>query len=122
MFLQGYLICNREIISQDIEDFEYTPRPEFEGPFIVFNEPDEVKLQLLPRLGTSRHLWETGQHFTNLGRNVFFQISLLQKFFDHILEMKPNLFSTYNGDSFDWYVPQLEVFDTLNTSPGKKPQ
>ena len=40
--LQGFLICNREIISQDVEDFEYTPRPEFEGPFIVFNVPDEV--------------------------------------------------------------------------------
>ncbi|KAK3107356.1 hypothetical protein FSP39_012618, partial [Pinctada imbricata] len=38
---QGFLICNREIVSQDVEDFEYTPRPEFEGPFIVFNEPDE---------------------------------------------------------------------------------
>ena len=36
------MICNREIISSDVEDFEYTPRPEFEGPFIVINEPDEV--------------------------------------------------------------------------------
>lgn len=36
------MICNREIVSQDVEDFEYTPRPEFEGPFTVFNEPDEV--------------------------------------------------------------------------------
>jgi len=42
IFLQGYLICNREIVSSDVEDFEYTPRPEFEGPFIVYNEPDEV--------------------------------------------------------------------------------
>lgn len=40
--LQGYLITNREIVSQDIDDFEYTPKPEFEGPFIIFNEPDEV--------------------------------------------------------------------------------
>ena len=24
---QGYLICNREIISEDVEDFEYTPKP-----------------------------------------------------------------------------------------------
>ncbi|KAH3704632.1 hypothetical protein DPMN_079691 [Dreissena polymorpha] len=39
---QGYLVTNREIISQDIEDFEYTPRPEFPGPFTIFNEPDEV--------------------------------------------------------------------------------
>lgn len=42
--LQGFLICNREIVSQDVEDFEYTPRPEFEGPFTVFNEPDEVRI------------------------------------------------------------------------------
>ena len=41
-FLKGYLITNREIVSEDIDDFEYTPRPEFEGPIIVFNEADEV--------------------------------------------------------------------------------
>lgn len=28
---QGYLIVNREVISEDINDFEYTPKPEFEG-------------------------------------------------------------------------------------------
>ncbi|PAA63472.1 hypothetical protein BOX15_Mlig016561g2 [Macrostomum lignano] len=37
----GFLICNREIIAEDVEDFEFTPRPEFEGLFTVFNEPDE---------------------------------------------------------------------------------
>lgn len=67
---QGYLITNREVIGADVEDFEYTPKPEYEGPFIVFNEPDEA--------------------------------SLLRKFFDHILETRPNIFVTYNGDSFDW--------------------
>ncbi|KAJ3080643.1 DNA polymerase epsilon catalytic subunit, partial [Quaeritorhiza haematococci] len=41
---QGYLITNREIVSEDIHDFEYTPKPEFEGPFTIFNEPDEVSL------------------------------------------------------------------------------
>uniref|UniRef100_A0A1I8H307 DNA polymerase epsilon catalytic subunit n=1 Tax=Macrostomum lignano TaxID=282301 RepID=A0A1I8H307_9PLAT len=34
----GFLICNREIIAEDVEDFEFTPRPEFEGLFTVFNE------------------------------------------------------------------------------------
>lgn len=29
-------------MSADVEDFEYTPRPEFEGPFTVYNELDEV--------------------------------------------------------------------------------
>ncbi|GME40769.1 DNA polymerase epsilon catalytic subunit a [Neofusicoccum parvum] len=38
---QGFLITNREIVSEDIADFEYTPKPEYEGPFMIFNEPDE---------------------------------------------------------------------------------
>lgn len=38
---QGYLITNREIVSQDIEDFEYTPKPEFPGLFTIFNEENE---------------------------------------------------------------------------------
>lgn len=38
---QGFLITNRAIISEDIQDFEYTPKPEYEGKFMIFNEPDE---------------------------------------------------------------------------------
>lgn len=41
---EGYLINNREIISEDIDDFEYTPKPEYPGPFTVFNERDEKQL------------------------------------------------------------------------------
>ncbi|CAH4036854.1 unnamed protein product [Pieris brassicae] len=67
---QGYLITNREIISTDVEDFEYTPKPEFEGQFIIFNEINEL--------------------------------GLIQKFFDHIMDVKPHIFVTYNGDFFDW--------------------
>ncbi|KAI0087222.1 hypothetical protein BDY19DRAFT_956849 [Irpex rosettiformis] len=39
---QGYLITNREIVSEDISDFEYTPREGYEGPFMIFNEADEA--------------------------------------------------------------------------------
>lgn len=39
---QGYLITNREIVSEDIDDFEYTPKEGYEGPFIIFNESNEV--------------------------------------------------------------------------------
>ena len=67
---QGYLITNREIVSEDVEDFEYTPKPEYDGPFIILNEENEQ--------------------------------ALLQRFIDHILEVKPNIIVTYNGDSFDW--------------------
>ena len=39
---QGFLIINREIVSEDIDDFEYTPKEGIEGPFTVFNEVDEA--------------------------------------------------------------------------------
>ena len=67
---QGFLITNREIVSRDVDDFEYTPKPEFEGNFVVFNEPNEV--------------------------------ALIQKFFDHILDVRPHIIVSYNGDFFDW--------------------
>lgn len=41
---EGFLITNRQIVSQDIEDFEYTPQPEFLGEIKVFNEPDERRV------------------------------------------------------------------------------
>jgi len=43
---QGFLITNRDIVSEDIEDFEYTPKEGYEGPFTIFNEPDEVRALL----------------------------------------------------------------------------
>jgi DNA polymerase epsilon subunit 1 len=67
---QGYLITNREIVSRDVDDFEYTPKPEFEGNFVVFNEPNEL--------------------------------AVIQKFFDHILDVRPHIIVSYNGDFFDW--------------------
>ncbi len=41
---QGFLITNREIVSRDIADFEYTPKPEFPGPFAIFNAEHELAL------------------------------------------------------------------------------
>ncbi|GJM85088.1 hypothetical protein PR202_ga01509 [Eleusine coracana subsp. coracana] len=41
---QGYLIINRECVGEDIEDLEYTPKPEFEGYFRVKNVPTELDL------------------------------------------------------------------------------
>ncbi|EGG20436.1 putative DNA polymerase epsilon subunit A [Cavenderia fasciculata] len=67
---QGFLITNRSIVSADVGDFEYTPKPEYEGPFQVFNEPNER--------------------------------DLLVKFFSHVRQIRPHIFVTYNGDSFDW--------------------
>ena len=43
---QGFLITNRDIVSEDIDDFEYTPKEGYEGPFTIFNEADEASVLL----------------------------------------------------------------------------
>ena len=40
------------------------------------------------------------------------ELELLQKFFDHILDVKPHIFVTYNGDFFDW--PFIEARATVH--------
>uniref|UniRef100_A0A0K0CTA2 DNA polymerase epsilon catalytic subunit n=1 Tax=Angiostrongylus cantonensis TaxID=6313 RepID=A0A0K0CTA2_ANGCA len=67
---KGFLIINRDIVSENIEQFEYTPREEFKGEFSIFNEINEI--------------------------------ATIRRFFDHILEVQPNIIVTYNGDFFDW--------------------
>uniref|UniRef100_A0A6Q2YZ91 DNA polymerase epsilon catalytic subunit n=1 Tax=Esox lucius TaxID=8010 RepID=A0A6Q2YZ91_ESOLU len=69
---QGYLITNREIVAEDIEDFEFTPKPEYEGPFTVFNEPDEVDYE---GLNTPGPFVETraAHHGLNMYKEIGFQ-------------------------------------------------
>jgi DNA polymerase epsilon subunit 1 len=38
---QGYLLINREVVSEDVENFEYTPMSKYPGPFTVINLKDE---------------------------------------------------------------------------------
>lgn len=67
---EGFLITNREVISEDIEDFEYTPKPEYPGNFVIFNEANEK--------------------------------AVLERFFEHIRDVRPTVIATFNGDFFDW--------------------
>jgi len=67
---KGHLIVNREVVGGDVEAFEYTPKPEFEGPFEVHSCADER--------------------------------ALLRRWFDHMREVKPAIYVTYNGDFFDF--------------------
>lgn len=41
---QGFLIINREVVSQDITAFEYSPKADFASSFTVFNEKNEAAL------------------------------------------------------------------------------
>ncbi|ANZ74792.1 BA75_01783T0 [Komagataella pastoris] len=75
---EGFLITNREIINAEIEDFEYTPKPEYPGLFTIFNEPDEK--------------------------------ALIERFFEHIREVRPTVIATFNGDFFDWPFVEKRAF------------
>lgn len=33
-----------QVVGAEISNFEFTPKPEFEGPFIIFNEANEEAL------------------------------------------------------------------------------
>jgi DNA polymerase epsilon subunit 1 len=41
---EGFLITNRKLVGADIEDLEYTPKPDYQGKFAIFNEEDELHL------------------------------------------------------------------------------
>ena len=42
---QGYLLINRELVSEDVSNFEYTPdRSKFPGPFEVINLTSEEEM------------------------------------------------------------------------------
>jgi hypothetical protein len=36
--------CDREVVTEDISDFEYSPMPKFPGPFKIFNVENEEAL------------------------------------------------------------------------------
>ena len=44
---RGTLLINREIVSEDVVDFEYTPKREYPGPFRVENLANEREARLL---------------------------------------------------------------------------
>ena len=41
---QGYLIVSRSVVSSDVQNFDYTPKPNYPGPFHIFNELNEKDL------------------------------------------------------------------------------
>lgn len=41
---RGVLLVNRQIFSQDIEDFEYSPTPQMQGKFTIFNFMNESEM------------------------------------------------------------------------------
>eukprot|EP00667_Euglena_gracilis_P000101 EG_transcript_101 len=106
---QGYLLINREIVTEDIFDFEYTPKPEYEGPFIVFNEPDEEAM-------LKRWFAELKAHrpdvFVTFNGDFFDMPFLATRAGIYGLDMKAELgFS--EGDEGEWRSPCRPHIDCL---------
>ena len=92
----GYLITNREIVSEDIDDFEYTPKPEYQGVFTIFNEENEE--QLLRRF--FEHIREERPHCYVHYNGDFFDWPFIEKrAFIHGLDMR-NEIGVWKGKMF----------------------
>lgn len=126
---------NRDVVSEDIEDFEYTPKPAFPG---IHSVCTVLYCCVWPQLVTvwCSFIWP-GDHFAVFGcQATVFNIKLypifvpeltlhlynvgpfkvfnekdeeavLRKFVSHVQELKPHVIVTYNGDKFDW--PYVET-------------
>ena len=117
---RGYLITARDVVTADVADFEYTPKPQYPGPFHIFNEPDERAL--LKRFFA--HVREIKPHVFVTYNGDFFDWPFLEKrAAAHGLDLgretgvSLNLAGEYRGcgavhlDAFCWvkrdsYLPQ----------------
>jgi DNA polymerase epsilon subunit 1 len=109
---QGFLIISRAVVSQDIDNFEYTPKRKF---LLLF----PLSSQYLPVL-VFYHLSIIAFSFKNKKKQKTAQFpgpftifnerneeALIRRFLAHYVDMKPHIVVSYNGDFFDW--PFLEA-------------
>ena len=103
----GYLIINREVVSENIDDFEYNPRPEFPGPFSVFNEANES--DLLRRFCT--HLRQLKPHVIVTYNGDNFDWPFIDKRMAHFgMSLKMELgFGPSQNDNGAYYISTCTV-------------
>jgi hypothetical protein len=128
---QGYLIVNREVVGAHIDDFEYSPKPEFEGPFTVFNEPNELALlqrffdhmrkvrrlraaaALLPPPhpvpGRRASVQGTAGHQAHSPSPGPSPPEAAPRRPPPPSQVQPGIYVTYNGDFFDWPFVQTRA-------------
>lgn len=100
-----------QCVAEEIDDIEYSPKPEYEGHFKVINVSDEVSS--LPSLKGPPAV---SLEFSLCLRLVPVQQSeLLRRWFNHMIDVKPGIYVTYNGDGFDWpFIEQRAKHHGLN--------
>ncbi|KAF5354072.1 hypothetical protein D9756_007253 [Leucocoprinus leucothites] len=92
---QGYLITNREIVSEDIDDFKYTPKDSCEGPFVEGTRCWANMVVLEGKRAGYRNVDYSFQR-SQRGKSLIymsafssdlFKPSTIQRFFSHIQEV-----------------------------------
>ncbi|CCW68940.1 unnamed protein product [Phytomonas sp. Hart1] len=106
---RGYLIVNREVVTMDIHPFEYTPRPEYEGHFETFNEPDEVGL--LRRFFSEMNTYRPNVYVTYNGDYFDFPFIHARALF-HRLNMRKEIGFSQGADGafLNQQIPHLDCF------------
>ncbi|KAF8298815.1 putative DNA polymerase epsilon catalytic subunit [Trypanosoma cruzi] len=106
---RGYLIVNRDIVSMDIHPFEYTPRPEYEGIFETFNEPNEKAL--LRRFYDEMRKYKPNVYVTYNGDYFDFPFIHARSLF-HQLSMREEIGFTQGAEGafLNHKIPHLDCF------------
>ncbi|RNF25902.1 DNA polymerase epsilon catalytic subunit A [Trypanosoma conorhini] len=106
---RGYLIINREIVSMDIYPFEYTPKPEYEGIFDTFNEPNEKAL--LRRFYDEMRKYKPNVYVTYNGDYFDFPFIHARSVF-HQLNMREEIGFTQGAEGafLNQKIPHLDCF------------
>ncbi|KEG13670.1 putative DNA polymerase epsilon catalytic subunit [Trypanosoma grayi] len=106
---RGYLIINREIVTADINQFEYTPKPEYEGVFDTFNEPDEKAL--LRRFYDEMRKYKPNVYVTYNGDYFDFPFIHARSIF-HNLSLRDEIGFTQGADGafLNQKIPHLDCF------------
>jgi len=108
----AYLITNREIISRDIENFEYTPKPEYEGKIVVINEPNEAAL--LDRFFT--HIREVKPMVIVTYNGDFFDWPFVEaRAAAHNINMHQQIgISNHDGEYYGRYITHMDCMYWVN--------
>lgn len=84
---QGYLIVNREIVGADICDFEFTPKPEFEGVSAVACNKLLIFMPLIPDCP-----WWSAHQQSPAGPFIVWnepdEAATLRRWFNHMQEVR----------------------------------
>lgn len=104
----GFLITNRQVVGEDVVDFEYAPTAEYDvGTFTVFNEPDEKALLVK----FFEHVRETKPFIFVTFNGDYFDFPFIQdraEFYQLKMEEEIGIYNASLGEMVGRFAPHLD--------------